>query len=107
MGFCRHKYWSGLPFTSPGDLPDPGIEPRSPTLQADSFTIQATRDVISVLRLIPWPSYLRHAIEQEREKHNGTIERPRPLGVKNPQGQVSDPGLVCCKGILASTPPPS
>ena len=31
------KYWSGLPFPSPGDLPDPGIKPRSSTLQADSF----------------------------------------------------------------------
>ena len=32
MGFSRHEYWSGLPFLSPGDLPDPGIEPRSPIL---------------------------------------------------------------------------
>ena len=31
-------YWSGLPFPSPGDLPDPGIEPRSPALQADALT---------------------------------------------------------------------
>ena len=38
MGFSRHEYWSGLPFPSPGDLPDPGIEPRSPTLQADALT---------------------------------------------------------------------
>ena len=30
MEFCRQEYWSGLPFPSPGDLPDPGIEPRSP-----------------------------------------------------------------------------
>ena len=36
MGFSRQGYWSGLPFPSPGDLPDPGIEPRSPTMQADS-----------------------------------------------------------------------
>ena len=35
MGFSRH--WSGLPFYSPGDLPDPGIEPRSPALQANSL----------------------------------------------------------------------
>ena len=35
MGFSRQAYWSGLPFPSPRDLPDPGIEPRSPTLQAD------------------------------------------------------------------------
>ena len=37
MGFSRQKYWSGLPFPSPGDLPDPGIEPRSPALQKDSL----------------------------------------------------------------------
>ena len=36
MGFSRQEYWSGLPFPSPGDLPDPGIEPRSPALQADT-----------------------------------------------------------------------
>ena len=38
MGFSRQEYWSGLPFPSPGDLPDPGIEPRSPKLQADALT---------------------------------------------------------------------
>ena len=37
MGFSRQEYWSGVPFPSPGDLPDPGIEPRSPTLQADAL----------------------------------------------------------------------
>ena len=37
MGVSRQEYWSGLPFPSPGDLPDPGIKPRSPTLQADSL----------------------------------------------------------------------
>ena len=38
IGFSRQEYWSGLPFPSPGDLPDPGIEPRSPTFQADALT---------------------------------------------------------------------
>ena len=38
MGFSRQEYWSGLPFPSPGNLPDPGMEPRSPTLQADALT---------------------------------------------------------------------
>ena len=37
MGFSRQEYWTGLPFSSPGDLPDPGIEPRSPALQAVSL----------------------------------------------------------------------
>ena len=37
MGFSRQEYWSGLPFPSPGDLPNPAIEPGSPALQADSL----------------------------------------------------------------------
>ena len=37
MGFSRQECWSGLPSPSPGDLPDPGIEPGSPTLQADAL----------------------------------------------------------------------
>ena len=37
-GILQAEYWSGLPFPSPGDLPDPGIKPRSPTFQADALT---------------------------------------------------------------------
>ena len=37
----RQEYWSGLPFPSPGDLPDPGIESGSPALQADSLASEA------------------------------------------------------------------
>ena len=39
MGFSRQEYCSGLPFPSPRDLPDPGIEPRSPALQADTLPL--------------------------------------------------------------------
>ena len=39
MGFSRPEYWSELPFPSPGDLPDPGSEPRSPALQARSLLL--------------------------------------------------------------------
>ena len=46
MGFSRQEYWSGLPFLPPGDLPDPRIEPGSPALQADAFTIWAIREHI-------------------------------------------------------------
>ena len=40
IGFSRQEYWSGLPFLSPGYLPDPGIEPWSPALQADSLPFE-------------------------------------------------------------------
>ena len=43
MEFSRQEYWSGLPFPSPGDLPDPGIEQGSPALQADSLPSESTR----------------------------------------------------------------
>ena len=45
MEFSRQECWSALPFPSPMDLPDPGIEPGSPALQADSFTVWVTREV--------------------------------------------------------------
>ena len=37
MGFSRQEYWSGLPCPPPGDIPNPGTEPKSPALQADSL----------------------------------------------------------------------
>ena len=39
MGFSGQEYWNGLPFPSPGYLPDPAIEPGSPALQADSLRL--------------------------------------------------------------------
>ena len=43
MEFCRQEYWDGQPFPSPGDLPNPGVEPRSLALQADSFLAEPQR----------------------------------------------------------------
>ena len=42
MGFSRQEYWNGLPFPSPGDLPNPGIEPGSPELQADTLPSESS-----------------------------------------------------------------
>ena len=53
MGFSRQEYWSGVPFPSPGDLPGPGIELGSPTLQADALLSEP-------------PGKSRRAIETER-----------------------------------------
>ena len=49
MEFSRQECWSGLPFPFPGDLPDPGIEPASPTLQADSWMFELLGESKAVL----------------------------------------------------------
>ena len=51
MEFPRQEYWSGLPFPSPGDLPNPGIEPRSTALQADSLPTEQLGTVILNFKL--------------------------------------------------------
>ena len=50
MGFSRQEYWSGLPFPSPGDLPDPGMEPGSPALEADTLTSEPPGKRLSLIR---------------------------------------------------------
>ena len=75
MGFSKQEYWSGSPFSSPGDLPNPGIEPRSPTFQADAFTIWAPREYGSLsiatllwhILLVPitFQEYLCHYISND------------------------------------------
>ena len=57
-GISRQEYWSGLPFPSPGDLPDPGIEPRSPTLQADTLPSESQGKHKIVLK--KWPIIFWH-----------------------------------------------
>ena len=71
MGFSRQESWSGLPFPSPGDLPDPGIEPRSAALQADALpseppgkpckrTLRTKYVLLSHVFLTPHFSHLGH-----------------------------------------------
>ena len=62
MGFSRQKYWSGLPFPSPGDLPNPGIEPGSPALQADSLPAELRLLLLDLLLYLHWDAeyFLRY-----------------------------------------------
>ena len=53
MGFPRHEYQSGLPFPSPGDLPNPGIKPWSPELQADAYPLSHQFSSVQSLSLCP------------------------------------------------------
>ena len=54
MGFSREEYWSGLPFPSPGDLPDPGIEPGSPALEADALTSEPPGKLCIQMLIFPF-----------------------------------------------------
>ena len=68
MEFSRQEYWSGLPFSSPGDLPDPGIKPRSPALQADSL-----------LTKLCWKKILSRFNARYRMLGAGALRRPRGM----------------------------
>ena len=70
MVFFRQEYWNGFPFPTPGDLPDPGIEPTppmSPALQAESLTTEPSGSLIYVPQLIypficQWTSRCSHIL---------------------------------------------
>ena len=57
MGFSRQEYWSGLPFPSLGDLPDPGIKPGSPALEADALSSEPPGKPMSMMLAVGY-SYI-------------------------------------------------
>ena len=63
MQLSRQEYWSGLPFPSPGDLPNPGIRPRSPALQADSLLSEPPGSQIDVYTPDKWASQVALVIK--------------------------------------------
>ena len=65
MGFSRQEYWSGLPFPSQGDLPDPGIKPGSPALQADALTSEPP---VKSQRAHKWEAIKGEARKEAEEK---------------------------------------
>ena len=67
MGFSRQEYWSGLPCPPPGDLPDPGVEPRSPALQADSLPFELPRKSNIYQINIKMPRQKKKKVNKEKE----------------------------------------
>ena len=59
MEFPRQEYWNGLPFPSPGDLPNPGMEPESPALQADSLPSEPSGEALVVRNLSVNAEYVK------------------------------------------------
>ena len=55
IGFSRQEYWGELSCPPPGDLPDPGTEPKSPTLQADSLLFELLGKQCAFVKAIPVP----------------------------------------------------
>ena len=72
MDFSRQEYWSGLPFSSPGDLPNPGIKSRSPALQADCLPSEPTGMPLKRV----WENIILEAGKlgrRQREKEKSTV----------------------------------
>ena len=86
MGFSRREYWNGLPFPSPGDLPDPGIKPRSPASQANFLPSEP-----------PGKPLAYHLI------HAGCL----PVQLCLPCGQKVGVGPTCILVIFVSSPYPA
>ena len=120
MGFPMQEYWSGLPFPSPGDHPNPGIEPMSPTLAGGFVTTQpreSESESHSVLLDSLWPHGLSDQIScsvvsDSLRPHESQHARPwnspgQRTGVGSHsllQGifatQILNPGLLHCRQIL-------
>ena len=95
MAFSRQEYWSGLPFPSPGDLPDPGIKPGSPSLQADTLPSEPPgklmmliipAEIYGILK-IALSSICRGLVSEQfslgnfNEKPPGTMEKKTPCKI--------------------------
>ena len=71
MGFCRQEYWSGLPFPSPGDLSDPGIEPRFPALQQILYHLSHQRTLGQsryIESLHYWPKTITTLLKKKKAR---------------------------------------
>ena len=132
MGFSRQEYWNALPFPSPGDLPNPGIEPRSPALQADSLPAELGGKLGSYIStvfcptnlLYQWASLLTQLVknlpamqetwvrflgqedplEKEMATHSTILAWRIPMDRGNCQATVH--GVARVRHDLATKPPP-
>ena len=74
MEFPRQEFWNGLPFPPPGNLPDPGIKPRSPTLQVDSLPCELLGKP-QILLYIPCDSDGKESACNEGDRFNPWVEK--------------------------------
>ena len=97
MGFSRQEYWSGLPFPSPGDLPNPGTKPGSPALQRDALpseppgpSFNSQQDLAAMVLMSVHPAFLLIS----SGFHSPEVTRPPTYT----SGSGLAPGLIRCVG---------
>ena len=113
ISFSRQEYWSGLPFPSPGDLPDPGIKPGSPALQADTLTSEPPglgkpKHLISSVQLLsrvrlfatPWTAALQVSLSITNSQSS-----PKSMSIESVMS--SSHLILCCPLLLLPPIPPS
>ena len=117
MGFSRQEYWNGLPFPSPRDLPDPGIEPRSPALQADALPFNLKKERQKSLHSVQFSSvHFSHSVVSDSATP-WIAARQASLSIANPQSSLrltsiesvmlSSHLILCCPLFLLPSIPPS
>ena len=79
IGFLRQEYWSGLPFPSPGDLPDPGIKPASPALAGRFFTSEPPGKPQLNLAVLKFSHYSR-----KNKQNNSSSENKVAVSIPTP-----------------------
>ena len=108
MGFPRQEYWSGLPFPSPGDLPDPGIKPWSPALQADSLPSEPQGSPKKSYYLSEAPcreTRGRTTWRPQREKEVLVRNKTRPFVLATQCPRTNEPPVFPHQGIKHMTEP--
>ena len=92
MEFSRQEYWSGLPCPSPGDLPNPGIKPRSPAFQADSLLSEPPGKALKI-HIYPLSSPASQVLWAElppppKKDHVGGPNAPGAQNLTSERGRV-------------------
>ena len=115
VGFFRQEYWSGLPFPSPGDLPDPQMKPRSPALQADSLPTELwgkpklTMDMLNYMSTLnqQWrvgvqSDYLLSEFSLQGQKHRHLLKAAHFLQNYDHNSLFPSDASVCVQPDLCS-----
>ena len=100
MGFMRQEYWRGVPFPSPEDLPDPGIEPTSPALQADSLPLSH----LGSRPCIRWQLIARYRIREVDDPLRATLPLRQPDSTLNDLPESLSIFLTVCIPHKAISP---